>query len=82
MFEVKSGLFKVSRYGTEDQDSPFAWEFETEAEARAFYAELDPMRELESERRTATRCTYAGAFKEIVAWNGGWGETIEREEFR
>lgn len=84
MFEVREGFFRAAGRGVEDADGPFSWEFETEAEARAFYAGLDPMRELETERRTATRCPWAGAFREIVEWPEGeaWGRTAEREEFR
>lgn len=84
MFEVRSGFFKKEAHGCLDEDSPWAWEFETEAEARAFYAELDPMHDLETERRTALRCSWAGAFKELVFWpeDDPFAETIEREEFR
>lgn len=83
-FEVRLGFFNETAHGIFDADSPFCWEFETEEEARALYAELDPMEDLDKERSCNRFCEWAGAFKEIVNWpeDDYFGDTIEREEFR
>lgn len=88
LFEVQEGFFKETAHGRFDEDSPWSWKFETEEEARAWYAELDPAGDLADERYASRFCDLAGAFREIVKWSvdeDGYaydGETIEREEFR